>query len=558
MIQRSQQRVQELITTLTALGVSTTSYALDQGLTWPYVTLPHFGHRGVPIVASSQAKFLALSPLVTEAERFTWESWSVEQPQFQSQPGKSAGTSSSSTISTYLYQFENDTTTSTTVRPLLEVQGTTGPGYYAPLWQFSMAPSTSTTTTATNRMMIKNLDLFTYAPTGNSLLANVYSSIVTSSQSSSSSSSSLALSFLELNANPDPNDNATWPYTYLATPVWRTFGGPATTTMELVALYNVLVPWHAFLENKVTDDDLNGNGLVVVVKNTCHQVVTYQVNGQQVTFSGDGDFHDTSLNDYEVFASFEVGGLLASHVNNDEEPLQRCDYTLHVYPTSAFYESFHTKKPWYYAGAVVILFLVTSLVFSRYDSNVQKRQKLVLSSAERSNAIVSSLFPAQVRDRMMNPNPANDDYDNYQNNHSMDDDPPSSNTFTVGGGSMSKKTKRRESATLSALLGGGGGGGGSDNNVLARTSFNLSGDAAGQNSTNNYGLDDPSGIITNSKPIADLFPCASVMFADICGFTAWSSARDPTQVREKTHGSILAQDGGNVGGRTGMLTQAGH
>ena len=33
-----------------------------------------------------------------------------------------------------------------------------------------------------------------------------------------------------------------------------------------------------------------------------------------------------------------------------------------------------------------------------------------------------------------------------------------------------------------------------------------------------------------SKPIADLFPSATVMFADIEGFTAWSSVREPAQV----------------------------
>ena len=31
-------------------------------------------------------------------------------------------------------------------------------------------------------------------------------------------------------------------------------------------------------------------------------------------------------------------------------------------------------------------------------------------------------------------------------------------------------------------------------------------------------------------PIADLFPDTTVMFADIVGFTAWSSMREPSQV----------------------------
>ena len=34
----------------------------------------------------------------------------------------------------------------------------------------------------------------------------------------------------------------------------------------------------------------------------------------------------------------------------------------------------------------------------------------------------------------------------------------------------------------------------------------------------------------DSKPIADLFPYTTVMFADIVGFTAWSSVREPSQV----------------------------
>lgn len=37
-------------------------------------------------------------------------------------------------------------------------------------------------------------------------------------------------------------------------------------------------------------------------------------------------------------------------------------------------------------------------------------------------------------------------------------------------------------------------------------------------------------VIFNSKPIADLFTATTVLFADISGFTAWSSVREPAQV----------------------------
>jgi class 3 adenylate cyclase len=36
--------------------------------------------------------------------------------------------------------------------------------------------------------------------------------------------------------------------------------------------------------------------------------------------------------------------------------------------------------------------------------------------------------------------------------------------------------------------------------------------------------------MNNQQPIADLFPNCTVYFADIAGFTAWSSAREPAQV----------------------------
>jgi class 3 adenylate cyclase len=41
---------------------------------------------------------------------------------------------------------------------------------------------------------------------------------------------------------------------------------------------------------------------------------------------------------------------------------------------------------------------------------------------------------------------------------------------------------------------------------------------------------DSTGGEDNLQPIADLFPNCTVLFADISGFTAWSSTRDPAQV----------------------------
>lgn len=42
--------------------------------------------------------------------------------------------------------------------------------------------------------------------------------------------------------------------------------------------------------------------------------------------------------------------------------------------------------------------------------------------------------------------------------------------------------------------------------------------------SNNYG-----GIV-GSEPIAEFFPAVTIMYADLSGFTAWSSTREPAQV----------------------------
>ena len=46
------------------------------------------------------------------------------------------------------------------------------------------------------------------------------------------------------------------------------------------------------------------------------------------------------------------------------------------------------------------LALFQAAVFLLYTWTVERRQKLVLGTAERSSAIVSSLFPSEVRDRL--------------------------------------------------------------------------------------------------------------------------------------------------------------
>ena len=52
----------------------------------------------------------------------------------------------------------------------------------------------------------------------------------------------------------------------------------------------------------------------------------------------------------------------------------------------------------------LLSFVVLAILFVAYDSSVERRQTKVLSSAIRSNALVSSIFPDAIRDRLLHQN----------------------------------------------------------------------------------------------------------------------------------------------------------
>eukprot|EP00980_Cylindrotheca_fusiformis_P020171 scaffold7242_cov137-Cylindrotheca_fusiformis.AAC.7 len=131
--------------------------------------------------------------------------------------------------------------------------------------------------------------------------------------------------------------------------------------------------------------------------------------------------------------------------------------------------SFQTNEAVIYTIVVAVIFIFTSLVFLLYDYFVRRRQTKVMERIMRQDKIVSNVFPTAIRDRL------------YQGQ---------------------EKQKGKNMKNIDRKL------------------------------TDNFdGLDfDGDSNISGSAPLADLFPSITVVFADISGFTAWSSAREPQQV----------------------------
>eukprot|EP00934_Nitzschia_sp_Nitz4_P008759 Nitzschia sp. Nitz4//scaffold136_size62208//2//1935//NITZ4_006359-RA/size62208-augustus-gene-0.3-mRNA-1//-1//CDS//3329535591//8749//frame0 len=177
-----------------------------------------------------------------------------------------------------------------------------------------------------------------------------------------------------------------------------------------------------------------------------------------------GDFHDTNYDYLEAYQDLMEGSY--SHPDFTTNT-GHCRYSMRIYASDNFSSSLEKRIPMIFAIVVACFFGMVAAVFYTYDVFVQRRNEKLVNNAARSNAIVASLFPSNIRDRLLN-----------VNNQPAD--------------------IRKKSGALG-----------------------LKGFMAGE-----MGMEED----TKSKPLADLFLECTIMFADIAGFTAWSSMREPSQV----------------------------
>jgi class 3 adenylate cyclase len=215
----------------------------------------------------------------------------------------------------------------------------------------------------------------------------------------------------------------------------------------------------------------DSKSIVVVISSPCNDPFSYQINGSDTVYLGVGDLHDG------MYESLQYQHKLCGQENCTKAfsmysgaPLETdtCPFTLTLYPSDAMKSEFTTKNPAVFSVVALSIFLFTSLVFILYDYFVERRQTVVLGTATRSSAIVSSLFPSVVRDQLY----------------------PTHST-------RADANKERVQSFISAT-------------------------------TDSAGASDYQKLV--GAPIAELYPDTTVFFADIAGFTSWSSTRSPADV----------------------------
>jgi hypothetical protein len=192
------------------------------------------------------------------------------------------------------------------------------------------------------------------------------------------------------------------PRSVIVEPVFDDF----KTNSTIVGIVVAVEPWTSFFEKSLPDGI---NGIVADVKESCGSEFTYVINGPQVDFDGTGDRHDPKYNDMAYHSSLtampslpvpdnETGVVV---VGESSDQLYNCGYSVSVYPSSSFEESFQTQNPIIYASVMFAIFATVALVFVIYDCIIQKRQNKVLLTAQRTKQIITSLFPKEVGRRLV-------------------------------------------------------------------------------------------------------------------------------------------------------------
>jgi hypothetical protein len=411
--------------------------------------LPDFEQLGVGAKFLTGAVFIAFSPLVKQEDRAGWEAYSVENQQWIadglgfSPPWEvSAIPGEVRDIPGFVYRK-----TLRSYVPEVEME------QYSPVWQMSPPPADTS---------IVNFNLFNN-PT--------FKSLTNFTDSTRQAGLSEVLDTSELFGAAVPEEDG-HPHSIIVIPVFREAFNPFT---EIVGHVVAVIPWFKFFENILAESPISG--IYAVVEDSCGNSFTYFIESQKVTFLGFGDSHDIKYDYLKQSTDFVAndGNLSGTPGLKDH-----CEYKLSVYPSAKYEEGYTSDSRWYFTGGVLCVFVWVAAVFSFYDCLVQRRQEKVNTVATKSNAIVNSLFPAQVRDKLI----------------------------------MEQREPRKR-----YKMGGNA-------SVAASSATNEKKDAWG----NQMHAVSGGGIDDDSPPIADLFPSATVGFLDIAGFTAWSSQREPSQV----------------------------
>ena len=455
------------------MSTAITSFSLEDGKAWPNITLPDFDKRAATTEGLAGVELLAFVPIIASKaaaqwEEYAWEhqGWIAKDWSHHDDPVDAGA------ISPKLYYDGPNTGDTDANKNQLDI--------HTPIWQVPVPHNAS----------VVNFDFY-HQPQ----FRDRFNDVIETRKRMISGV--LDISYVLEKIRPDSRHGSD-PSSVIYEPVFNSFDVNEANVSGFVLAG---LPWTFILSDILPSGKLQArlflwtersaqshilrfilivigtNGILVEIHITCGSpVFTYELNGREAEYIGEGLINGLGLAQH--MRSYPFAESTRYFGDNDNDYF--CAYNLHIMPTKTFEQAYYTNGPALFAAVIITVFLVTALVFAGYDYTVYRRQTKLLQSAERTNAIVSSLFPKDVRDRIM----------------------------------AEAEAQARQDAPGGAKFFGGS----AKNQLKGFLNEDDGKDGVAVES------------IFKTMPIADLFPEVTVMFADLVGFTAWSSMREPAQV----------------------------
>jgi hypothetical protein len=285
----------------------------------------------------------------------------------------------------------------------------------------------------------------------------------------------------------------------LLSPIFDTL---ESAVREVVGCIQLAVDWISFFERTVTPTEGSVTAVLTTGKG---EVMSFDISDEDVTFIGAGDRHDNDYNKYEECTDVESDESSRNYVAVLMPPItdagsRTFSYGLCVYPTKSFEDAYLTRLPAVYTTVAAFVFVFVLIMFFIYDKLVERRQELTAGQAQRFGRVVHSLFPPAFRGRILTKEETRPSTPEQRDRPSMKGKWSSFKRRLSNDGTTSRVVEPAKTRLRTFL---------SDNEKRDFAEME------------EYKYD---------EPIADLFPETTIMFADISGFTAWSSEREPSQV----------------------------
>ncbi|CAB9500805.1 Receptor-type guanylate cyclase gcy [Seminavis robusta] len=401
------------ITIISQLAIAVTAEGIQQQNNWPFITLSAFQERARAAMDSSQALYVSINPLVTVDHLEQWEEfvldgqqnhWIAEGHALQQELGIDDLEDDEAVARTWGYQNRTEVvapmhTFTATGSPILSSGLYPAPDLMLPRWQTSPVLYANWV----------NEDLFHRKDGGElaqecfdkqAVIVGRFHMVPPGTINSSNLETAFFATLRSMNSGApvyhhgDPMAHAVFP---IFDSLSSTNTNTSTSTKQMVAMIAATFRWKFFFQEVLSGYD----SVTLVLHNDCDGAFTYEIHGPSVRLVGQGDYHNTELDHFLYEARLENTVLKDGTVEGLGFNQDNCPYSIRVYPTDDYKESFESYNPAILTMTIAATFAVLMVLFGVYDRIVDHRQKQVLHKATKSTALVASLFPKQIRDQLL-------------------------------------------------------------------------------------------------------------------------------------------------------------